>query len=237
MVEPRYNLDSAPLKWDDYADRMVLAVATPLPPRPVHDDELILMQDSFMSKTMDGEQEIGKKWSIIKVKPTTYGPAFLVATKLSELVRFNESDGTITNRTSAFCASIEYYEAEIGGKHYGVEVQVNGLSVAGGSCHPSSHISVPCAPYLTAFVQHGQAPNYDDYDQKPIEYLTPEKAASIFPEVIFSMNMNADDFVSTCAIAPELRIYDAAGIGIWAGEYLTALKCNHIRRNNPLLVS
>ncbi len=221
-------------EWDDYADMTMLIVAIPTPPCPVHKDALVLMPDSFTSKSFDGDCDLGDGFQILGVKPTrNLGPAFLVSAKLSRLVRSNKKRDLHTN-IAAFCAGISYFSVEISRVHYGVETNIDRLSTVGGSCHQGSHFTIPEAPYLTAVLQQRQAPSSG---KLAVDYLTPAEAELVFPQIDFTMNREPDRFISTCSVDPACCPYRRrSGVGKWAEQYLKTLRYNGYRKTAPLFM-
>jgi hypothetical protein len=106
------------------------------------------------------------------------------------------------------------------------------------SCNAASHVSVPNAPHLTAYLQFAKAPDADDQIKAKVvecfNFVDPDTAGAIYPDIDFSLNSKADLFIRTCPAGDEVRVRgDLSALGAWARPYLRRLRVNQILPDSP----
>jgi hypothetical protein len=210
------------------------------------------MSKSFDKKSsFDHEDQL----NVVSIIPTEHGPAILSRMRLCDIISvdpqhwdrgINQSIASGTNFVSQISDDLNVNVAALcmrvadnafikdGDLEFVDEVEILNVVSLGGSCNPGSHISVPCAPYLTALLQFSQADKDYDFDGQdkviPFHpYLSPEEAAALFPRVDFSRNKRIDKFIASCSVNSGYSYFrTSGGLKEWSAPYLKKLRDNRI---------
>lgn len=209
---------------------MVRFVAFPVTPNPVNGD-LVYRPDCFASKTLDTMPKVTEGFTVIGARATRNGPAYACYAPLERLVDCDLHDrygAALHARNGAFCANVSFYKkilkGDSGKKHgFGIDVEVNSLSIMHRSCNAGSHIVVPCAPVLTALCHYSQGMDIT----MGLTYYTSDECELMFPGIPFAGNSDVEEFASSAKldlkVAEKLKhldIYDQQCL--WSGMHLSA---------------
>jgi hypothetical protein len=225
--------------FEKYREKNVRLICIPLPPTPV--SGLIYLPDSFTGKTFDKVFSRSAPFNVKAIEPTPLGPAILAWVRLKDLISYDE-DGQLTVTHSTCCASVSYrgFESDEreGAREYAFDVDLDGLSMTSGSCHPGSHYVVPGAPYLSAFLQYAQAPGNGNRSDRgirtrsdmQISYLTPDAGKLVFPYCDFTRNEEVDKYIRKCTVDLSVSYGKIlGGLGRWSMPLLKDMRWNRVK--------
>lgn len=143
----QYKKSLLSLLDSEWSYSKVKAIAFPMPPVPACG--IMYPVQNWNSNTLDKLEQLYEGSSAVM---TNKGPAVLQSYTLSDLIGNDDGNDEVVKPKPMYCATVSYI---VKGTNEAVaqDVLIERMRPIGRSCHPGSHICVPAAPYLTAFLQ------------------------------------------------------------------------------------